>query len=602
MEFRIQQNTESNGMRDIRFIPSTGVSITFSAVTLTNGSVIDGTDTFVTGSTVASNVLELTRTDTQKILQLSGGTNIQFIDNGNNSITLNAASGGGSGASVSFPWKFKEPTAAADPGDGQFRFNNTIASGITQIYVDNKTNNNIDASNFLNIIDVGDVIYIQQNDDANRAVLFTVSASTIDNTGWFTIPVQYQQGSQIPKKDKICGWIFASTGAEDNTVSNIGVGQGVFKQRNVNDFEFYSLSGGSNVNLTLNNNTIVIDGTDLDTNYYVTGGTVSGINNNSNTGTIDLTYIGVADGTYTLNTQDTYVTGSTFGSNQVILTRNDGTKILELSGGTNITLSNPSGNHIDITASGGGSFTSFNVSGDTGQETITDSNTLLLYGGEAIKTTVTATDKVTFDLDITGTTVEASPASGAKLIIYQGGEHRNIDWDDLPGAGGGETNTGISLGVGIDVFTGKTGVEFGFRSISGGTNVTARAEGGTIVLDATGGGSSRTTSTVQTTGSTPTELEKIDTLTDNATNIVEVYVKAYVSGGANWGVWKRTLTVTKVSGTVTIREENADVDKTSSGLSATSVAFAVNGGDIDVDVTGINATTIDWESAYEIIL
>ena len=53
---------------------------------------------------------------------------------------------------------------------------------------------------------------------------------------------------------------------------------------------------------------------------------------------------------------------------------------------------------------------------------------------------------------------------------------------------------------------------------------------------------------------------------------------------------------------MTIREENADVDKTSSGLNANSVSFTVNSGDIDIDVTGINATTIDWESAYEIIL
>jgi hypothetical protein len=99
-----------------------------------------------------------------------------------------------------------------------------------------------------------------------------------------------------------------------------------------------------------------------------------------------------------------------------------------------------------------------------------------------------------------------------------------------------------------------------------------------------------------------TELEKIDTLNDNAVNIVEVYVKAYVASAAEWGVWKRTLTVHKVSGTVTIEEINADVDKTSSGLNALSIDFAVNGGDIDLDVTGIGGTTIDWDSAYEIIL
>jgi hypothetical protein len=185
-------------------------------------SAIDVNDTFVTGSTVSANTLTLTRNDLQDVLLLSGGSNVQFIDNGNNSITLNATTSGG-GASVSFPWKFKNPTTSGDPGSGQFRLNDTVASAITEIYVNNFTNNGIDASNLLNILDVGDVIYIQQNDDASRAVLFTVSASTVDNTGWFTIPVQYQQGSQIPKKDKICGWIFASTGAEDNTVSNVGV-------------------------------------------------------------------------------------------------------------------------------------------------------------------------------------------------------------------------------------------------------------------------------------------------------------------------------------------------------------------------------------------
>jgi hypothetical protein len=219
------------------------------------------TNTFVTGSTVSDNTLTITRNDLQDILLLSGGTNIQFIDNGNNSITVNSTSGGGGGASVSFPWKFKEPTAAADPGSGHFRLNSAVASGITEIYVSDETNNGIDASNFLNIIDTGDIIYIQQNDDASRALLFSVSATTTDNTGWFTIPVEYLQGSTIPKKDKVCGWIFASTGAEDNTVSNVGVGQGVFKQRNVNDFEFYSLSGGTNTTVSLNGDTIVIDST-----------------------------------------------------------------------------------------------------------------------------------------------------------------------------------------------------------------------------------------------------------------------------------------------------------------------------------------------------
>jgi len=324
--------TLNNSSTDILVRNSTTGEVEYRPVS----GITPDTNTFVTGSTVTSNVLELTRNDSQQVLQLSGGTNAQFVDNGNNSITLNVTSGGGGGASVSFPWKFKEPTASSDPGSGHFRLNNTVASAITEVYVSDETNNSIDASNLLNILDVGDVIYIQQNDDATRALLFTVSASTVDNTGWFTIPVQYQQGSTIPKKDKVCGWIFASTGAEDNTVSNVGVGQGVFKQRNVNDFEFYSLSGGSNTTLSLNNDTIVID-------------------------------VAIPPNT------NTFVTGTTFSSNQATVTRNDGTDVLFLTGGTNVTLSNPSTNQIKIdVASATPTLSVVSVTGTTYSATTSD--------------------------------------------------------------------------------------------------------------------------------------------------------------------------------------------------------------------------------------
>ena len=62
------------------------------------------------------------------------------------------------------------------------------------------------------------------------------------------------------------------------------------------------------------------------------------------------------------------------------------------------------------------------------------------------------------------------------------------------------------------------------------------------------------------------------------------------------------MTVTKVSGTPVIQLVNADVTKTSSGLRANSVTFAVSGGNITVNVTGIAATTIGWVSAYEKII
>jgi hypothetical protein len=54
-----------------------------------------------------------------------------------------------------------------------------------------------------------------------------------------------------------------------------------------------------------------------------------------------------------IHLNDTFVTGTTFSSNQATVTRNDGTDVLLLTGGTNVTLSNPSTNQIkiDVTSS-----------------------------------------------------------------------------------------------------------------------------------------------------------------------------------------------------------------------------------------------------------
>lgn len=193
-------------------------------------------------------------------------------------------------------------------------------------------------------------------------------------------------------------------------------------------------------------------------------------------------------------------------------------------------------------------------------------------------------------------------ASGGAFIC-EDASVGTASWTQFDGAGSaGFSEVSKNSGAAVNVaprttlnFIEGTNITLTITDDSGGDEVD-------ITIASTGGGSSRITATVSTTNATPTELDKIDTLTDNTTNIVEVYVKAYQSGAAQYGVWKRTLTVTKVSGTPTIRQVNSDVDKTSSGLNANSISFTVNGGDIDLDVTGIAATTINWESAYEIIL
>lgn len=165
---------------------------------------------------------------------------------------------------------------------------------------------------------------------------------------------------------------------------------------------------------------------------------------------------------------------------------------------------------------------------------------------------------------------------------------------------GNVITSGTSVGSGTDIFKQKNGNNLEFRSISAGTNITITT-GDTLTISSTGGGSSRTTGSTTTTNATPTTIATIATTT-NSTQLIEVYIKAYQTSATNYGVWKRTLGITNVSGTPTIQSTNSDVTKTSSGLKANSITFSVSGSNILVQVTGIAATTINWNSAYEIIL
>jgi hypothetical protein len=117
---------------------------------------------------------------------------------------------------------------------------------------------------------------------------------------------------------------------------------------------------------------------------YMTGGTYSnGFITFSGSGVFSDVVVDVSG---LLDDTNTFVTGTTFGSNQAVVTRNDGQDILKLSGGTAVTLSNPSSNliKIDVDASSD----NFYVTGGT----VTGTDLILGRSGGLNNVTINATD------------------------------------------------------------------------------------------------------------------------------------------------------------------------------------------------------------------
>jgi hypothetical protein len=302
-----------------------------------------------------------------RLSTLSGGT-VNGPVSINNILSATTYYGDGSnltgvsnGITLTIEWKFSTSTSNSDPGSGNFRYNNTIPSGVTEIYVDNITNNGVDLQTILSKIKSGFDLYIQQKDDSTKAFLFNITNNSINNSGWYTIPVSYISNGTggLPQNNRACTFVLfnSSTGGSSSgsTTDNFVTG-GTFNSTTrdltlnrtngsviITGFTDNFVTGGtlnrSTDTLTLfrQNGNVNITGI---TDTFLTGGTF-----NSTTRTITLSQNEGAPNITITGITDTFVTGLTVSNSVLTLSQNNGqsgitatiglkTKVGSLSGGT----------------------------------------------------------------------------------------------------------------------------------------------------------------------------------------------------------------------------------------------------------------------------
>jgi hypothetical protein len=90
--------------------------------------------------------------------------------------------------SAMLKWLYLNGTAA--PGLNYFRMNSTDPAGITELYLNKTAYPNSSVGNILSLLDVGYMIYMQQQDLEDAFINFTVTGAVVDNGDWVTVPVE----------------------------------------------------------------------------------------------------------------------------------------------------------------------------------------------------------------------------------------------------------------------------------------------------------------------------------------------------------------------------------------------------------------------------
>ena len=101
---------------------------------------------------------------------------------------------------ATFTYGFLTNTANSDPGTGKVKFNNSNLSSATTLFIDDEDDNGTDIQSYLRTIDdstSGIKGHFKIADLANPDdfALFTITASSTEQSGYFSIPVSYVSGS-----------------------------------------------------------------------------------------------------------------------------------------------------------------------------------------------------------------------------------------------------------------------------------------------------------------------------------------------------------------------------------------------------------------------
>ena len=118
---------------------------------------------------------------------------------------------------VDVGWDFDTTTTDSDPGDGKVRFNNATVASVTSIYFDNNDRDGNTVTSWLDSWDdstssVKGTLTLTPAADPSEKIIFNVTGSVTDGTGYRKVAVTHVAGTTLPSASAHLGVTFSRTG------------------------------------------------------------------------------------------------------------------------------------------------------------------------------------------------------------------------------------------------------------------------------------------------------------------------------------------------------------------------------------------------------
>ncbi len=95
-------------------------------------------------------------------------------------------------------YRFDTTITAADPGNGDIRFNSATPASVTNLYIDDLQMTGADAHWWLSNLSDGDILTITGEVDQGDFLICSINGAPTDNTGWWTVPVTIIDSGTLP--------------------------------------------------------------------------------------------------------------------------------------------------------------------------------------------------------------------------------------------------------------------------------------------------------------------------------------------------------------------------------------------------------------------